>query len=74
MSPITTHFVEEVGGICVAELQKWAEAAQRGRVACLQLPSYRRYLPREGLAPLSPEMTQAVGIWALSSGTAVSVQ
>lgn len=39
MSPITTLFVEEVGGSCIAELQKQTEAAQMGWVACLQLPT-----------------------------------
>lgn len=39
VSPITTIFVEKVGGSCSAELQKWAEAAEMGWAASLQLPA-----------------------------------
>lgn len=55
MSPVTTLFVEEVGGSHIAELQKRAEAARTGLVTCPQLPS----IPRQGLSPVSTEMSQA---------------
>lgn len=76
MSPITTLFVEEVGGSCIAELSKWAEAAQMGWVACacLQLSSYCQYIPWEGFSPVSTKTTQALETWALCSCSATSVQ
>lgn len=66
MSAVTTPFVEEVGGSHIAELQKGAEAAQMGQVACPKLP-------RQGLSPVSTEIS-GLAICALSSCTAVSVQ
>jgi len=71
LSPVRTSFVEEVGGSCITELQKWAEAAQKRRVACLQLPSYCWYIPRECFSPVSTETTQALGTWLPFSHTAL---